>query len=87
VPPELDMTPEGEFTNPPGSPLVTGVMRWAIVVAVVAGGLAAAAALLWFAVMLVPVVILAALVAWGAFRYQLWRARHAAAGHKTIWRP
>jgi hypothetical protein len=37
--------------------------------------------------MLVPVVILAALVAWGAFRYQLWRARHAAAGHKTIWRP
>jgi len=87
VPPELDMTPEGEFTNPPASPLVTGVVRWAILVAVVAGGLAVAAVALWFALMLVPVVIAAALVAWGAFRFQLWRARRAAAGRPVIWRP
>jgi hypothetical protein len=81
------MTPEGGFTNPPDSPLATGLVRWAILVAVVAGGLALAAALLWFALMLVPVVIFAALVAWGAYRFQLWRARRAAAGQKAIWRP
>jgi fatty acid desaturase len=87
-PPELEMTPEGEFRDPPDSPLVAGVMRWAILVAVVAAGLAVAAALLWFALMLVPVVIVAALVAWGAFRFRIWRARRAAApGYKAVWRP
>ena len=41
----------------------------------VAAALALAAFALWFALILIPVVIVAGLIAWLAFRYQLWRGR------------
>jgi hypothetical protein len=36
--------------------------------------LAVAALALWFALILIPVVLVAGLIAWLAFRYQVWRA-------------
>lgn len=86
--PIIDMTREGEFVNgPQGSPfgqppfgpgklpLAARIGRTAIIVAVLAGLLLAAALALWFALALIPVVIIASLVAWIAYRVQLWRVR------------
>jgi hypothetical protein len=36
--------------------------------------LAIASFALWFALILIPVVVVAGLIAWLAFRYQVWRA-------------
>ena len=38
-----------------------------------------------FAVVLIPVAIVAALIAWLAFRYQLWRTGRSA--NRNVWRP
>jgi hypothetical protein len=47
--------------------------------------LALAAFALWFALVLIPVAIVAALIAWLAFRYQLWRTGRSA--NRNVWRP
>jgi hypothetical protein len=73
MPPELDLLPDGSFrTRRP--PVTARIFAWAIVIAVVAAGLAVAALALWFALILIPVVLVAGLIAWLAFRYQIWRA-------------
>ncbi|HVC60989.1 MAG TPA: hypothetical protein VND19_11600 [Acetobacteraceae bacterium] len=74
VPPELEMRADGSFRLPSRPPLLTRIFIWAAVIAVIAGGLAVAAFALWLALILVPVALLAAVVAWLAFRFQLWRA-------------
>ena len=74
-PPDLDMLPDGTFREPPRPPILTRIFLWAVVIAVIAGGLAAAAFALWIALILVPVALLAAVIAWVAFRVQLWRAQ------------
>ncbi len=71
----IDMTPDGRFVEPPVSPLAARVFRWAIVVALVAMGLSVAALLAWFALMLIPVALVAVLIAWAAWRWQMWRRR------------
>ena len=71
---ELNMTADGRFIDPPPTPLSTQIFRAAIIVAFVAAGLALAALAIWFALMLIPVAIAAAVVAWGTWRWQLWRA-------------
>jgi hypothetical protein len=73
----IDMTPDGDFVEPPTPPLTERIGRWAFVIAVLAGGLAAAVLMLWFALALIPVAIGAALVAWVAFRFQVWRIRRS----------
>lgn len=73
--PVIDMTPDGQFRAPPPTPWATRILRYAIVVGVLAAGLAMAAFALWFALMLVPIAIGAALVAYAAFRWRLWKAR------------
>jgi len=73
VPPELDMLPDGSVRSRQ-PPLAARVFRWALIIAVIAGTLALAALALWFALLLIPVVIGAGVIAWLAFRYQLWRA-------------
>jgi hypothetical protein len=73
----IDMTPDGDFVEPSNSSLTERIGRWAFVIAVLAGGLAAAALALWFALALIPVAIGAALVAWVAFRFQMWRIRRS----------
>jgi 4-hydroxybenzoate polyprenyltransferase len=84
IPPELELLPDGSF-RPRQPPLAVRVFRWAVVVALLAAGLALAAFLLWFALVLIPVAIVAGLIAWLAFRYQLWRANKS--GNRNVWRP
>lgn len=73
MPPELDLLPDGSY-RPRRPPVSSRIFAWAIVVAVVAAALVAAALALWFALILIPVMVVAGLIAWLAFRYQVWRA-------------
>jgi hypothetical protein len=72
-PPELDLLPDGSFRQR-RPPVAARIFAWAMVIAATAAALALAAFALWFALILIPVVVLAALIAWLAFRYQVWRA-------------
>ncbi len=71
----IDMTPDGRFIDPPRTPLITQVFRIAVLVAVIAAGIALAALAMWFALMLIPVALAAGVIAWGAWRWQMWRLR------------
>ncbi|HME23152.1 MAG TPA: hypothetical protein VKI44_17775 [Acetobacteraceae bacterium] len=73
MPPELDLLPDGSY-RPRRPPVSSRIFAWAIVIAVVAAALVAAALALWFALILIPVMVVAGLIAWLAFRYQVWRA-------------
>ncbi len=75
MPPELDLLPDGSF-RPRRPPVTSRIFAWAVVIAVVAAAMAVAALALWFALILIPVVLVAGLIAWLAFRYQIWRAGH-----------
>ncbi len=89
-PPQIDMTPDGRFRDPPAVPLATRIARTAVVVAALTGALAVLILMLWFALALIPVAIGAALIAWAAFRFQLWRMRRASAsgaGARSVYRP
>ncbi len=75
-PPVLDMAPDGTFrTRPSGlrAPLSFKLLLGATIVAVMAGAFAVAALALWVAALLLPVVIIAAGVAFAAFKYRQWR--------------
>ncbi len=78
-PPQLlDMTPQGEFVTKPVRstwPLRLGV--GAALIAVAASGLLLAALFLWVASILMPVALLAAVVAYAAFRFQAWQRKRA----------
>ncbi len=71
----LDMTPDGQFRNPPKVPIGTRIAAIAIIVAVAAGALAIAAIALWIAFLLIPVVLAAGLIGYIAFRFQMGRRR------------
>jgi len=74
--PVIDMAPDGTFrTKPSGlrAPLSFKLLLGATIVAVVAGAFAVAALALWVAAFLLPVVIVAAAVAFAAFKYRQWR--------------
>ena len=73
-PPEIELLPDGSY-RPRRPPIAGRIFAWAVVIAVAAGALAVAAFVLWFALILIPVVVVAGLIAWLAFRYQLWRSR------------
>jgi hypothetical protein len=85
-PPELEMRTDGSFRAPPRPSILTRIFIWAAVIAVIAGGLAAAAFALWIALILVPVALIAAVIAWLAFRFQLWRGRGSISGQRDLWR-
>ena len=73
----IDMTLEGEFVSPPpppAPPIGARLMVWAIVAMVLIVAAANGALTFWFVVMLLPLVFAAALIAYLAFRYQMWRA-------------
>jgi hypothetical protein len=72
--PVLDMTPDGQFRDPRPAPLAEKLFRAAVVVAVIGGMVVVAALALWFALLLVPIVLAAGLLAYGLFRWRLWRA-------------
>jgi hypothetical protein len=75
TPPLIEMTPDGAFRDPPRAPLSGVIARAAILIAVLTGGVALLILALWFALALIPIAIGAALVAWAALRFQMWRAR------------
>jgi len=86
TPPVIDMAPDGTFrTKPSGlrAPLSFKLLLGATIVAVVAGAFAVAALALWVAALLLPVVIVAAAVAFAAFKYRQWR-RGGSAG-RTVY--
>ena len=73
-PPEIELLPDGSY-RPRRPSIAARIFAWAVVIAVAAGALAVAAFALWFALILIPVVVVAGVIAWLAFRYQLWRTR------------
>jgi hypothetical protein len=76
----IDMTLEGEFVAPPPPPkppIGARIMIWAIVAMVLGITLLIVALTFWFVVMLLPLILAAALIAWLAFRYQMWRGVHS----------
>ena len=79
VPPDLELLPDGTI-RPRRTPVAVRIFRWALIIAVIAGMLALAALALWFALLLIPVVIGAAVIAWLAFRYQVWRSARQGRG-------
>ncbi len=81
------MTLEGEFVAPPTAPIASRILLWAIIVAVLAGALALAAFALWIAMLILPVAVGAGVIAWGMYRYRLWRMQHALRGQRSVWRP
>jgi hypothetical protein len=86
-PPEIDMTIEGEFVSPPTAPISNRILLWAIIVAVMAGALTLAAFALWLALFLLPLAVGASVVAWGMYRYRLWREQKSLGGQGPLWRP
>ena len=62
------MTPDGRFRMPERPPLSVRIARTALIVALLAGVLATALLALWFALVLIPVALVAAVVAWVAFK-------------------
>ena len=72
----IDMTLEGECVSPPTPPkppIGARIMLWAIVVMVLAVTALIVALTFWFVLLILPVVLGAALIAYLAFRYQMWR--------------
>lgn len=81
-PPVLDMTPEGEFRDPPPPPaagkldrLLARVGGVAVLVALAAGGLVLAAVAILFAALALPVLIVAGAIGAGSIWWRLRRAR------------
>ena len=71
----IDMDLEGHIRTPSAPPLMARVLRAAVVIAALGAMLAAGLLAFGLALALIPVVIMAGLVAWGAFRFQMWRKR------------
>ncbi|HLB97738.1 MAG TPA: hypothetical protein VJK90_08750 [Acetobacteraceae bacterium] len=68
------MRPDGGFREPAKPPLAARIFFWAILVATITGAVVIAALALWVALALIPLAIGAAIVAYLAFRFQLWRS-------------
>lgn len=76
-PPILEMTIEGDFVTSkqePRVPFSTRLLIWSVTIAIIAVSVGVAAFALWLLAFMVPVAIVAALVAYTIFRYQIWRA-------------
>ena len=71
---EIDMRPDGSFREPAKPSLAARIFFWAILVATITGAVVIAALALWVALALIPLAIGAAIVAYLAFRFQLWRS-------------
>lgn len=74
----IDMTPDGQIAGKPAFP--SKVVGIAVAVAVIAGGIALAALALYVALALIPIALGAAAVAYGWWKWQVWRARRASGG-------
>ncbi len=81
--PTLDLRPDGSFA--PRNPRRPGpAIPWPVRIGLIAGmlalgaaAIAGAALALWVALMLLPVIAVALVVAWIAFRVQIWRVQRS----------
>jgi hypothetical protein len=71
----IDVTPDGDIRRPAATPLADRIFRTAILVAVLGLVLILAVALFWFALIAIPVAIGASAIAYGAWRWRMWKAR------------
>ena len=90
--PVIDMSTDGRFVDPARRPsaLPAKVFGVAVLVAVLAGAAVIALLALWLALQLIPIAIGAAIVAYGVFRFQMWRARRGGSlfgGQRDVSRP
>ncbi|MBU8538455.1 hypothetical protein [Falsiroseomonas tokyonensis] len=81
-PPVIDMTPDGQFTQPPTPPrpgmldrVLARVGGVALLVALVAGGLVLASLAVLFVGLILPVLVVAGLIGAGSLWWRLRRAR------------
>lgn len=80
------MTLTGEFVSPPKASVSSRILLWAIVIAVIGGALSLAAFALWLALLILPVAFAAGVIAWGVYRFQVWRAAKSLGGQRNLWR-
>ncbi len=80
------MTLNGEFVPPPRVPIGSRILLWAIIIAVIGGALSLAAFALWLALLILPVALAAGVIAWGLYRFQVWRAGKSLGGQRNLWR-
>jgi hypothetical protein len=76
----IDMTPDGDFVSPrperrPAGSFAVALGLSAAIVATIAVAVAVAALVLWVASIMIPVALVAGVVAYAAFRFQMWRTR------------
>ena len=74
-PPEIELLPDGSYRVAGQTSLAQRILRIAVIVAVLGGMVALAGLVLWATLLLIPVVLGAAVVAWLAWRFELWRRR------------
>jgi hypothetical protein len=90
-PPMIDMRLDGSFAPPRGATLPMRIAGTALAVAVLAGVLALTALVawivLWAMMILVPIAFVAGLVAWAAYRFQVWKSRGSFGGPRDVFRP
>ncbi|HKM61741.1 MAG TPA: hypothetical protein VJY39_04545 [Acidisphaera sp.] len=82
----LDLTPDGQFVRRTRLPIVTRIAIAAVLVAMIAGGLAFGALVIGVAITLLPIAAIALVVAYVAFRIEVWR-RRPGGGQRGLFRP
>ncbi len=73
----IEMTLDGEFVSPPEPPrppVGTKLMLWAIMATVLSMAVLVVVVTFWLIVTILPFVLLAAAIAYAAYRYQVWRS-------------
>jgi hypothetical protein len=91
-PPILEMTIQGDFVDSPRGPprtrrvpLGTRVLIWASVFAAISIACAVAVFALWLLAVLIPIALVAAVIAYGVLRYQMWRNGGSLPGATIRW--
>ncbi len=69
----IDVDPDGHIRRPTATPLADRIFRIAMFVAALGVVLLLAVALFWFALIAIPVALVASAVAYGAWRWRVWR--------------
>ena len=73
----IDMRPDGTFSAPPKPPRIPFSVKLglgAVLVATIALGITVAALALWVVATILPILVIAAAVAYATHRYRRWKA-------------